>query len=681
MTSRGAQERERRALISGARGGAAWLAVSWATQCASNPARQSPSRRITPPPTHSSFPPPPPALPPPIALARSIPPAPAIFLSVHRLLFALPRRRYCSYTHCSVLFDLENDAHPVSASSPHAHAHHTFSPALPPGMTADDVFASLSDARDWSAAARRLHSRVPLRNSSLRHALGHSPSLAPARSNQLQTMNSDPVSLLFSTYLPIVDGAHHFNTIVYDHNHPSDSSDLPSLLAGLTGSESEIPLQSSLFPSPIVSSSPPMPSLHQEMRHLSTETNHFASSSITPENPVLGATLLPCDEQPITSTEATLTERPIPSTGTITPSPLYTVQIIPPYRKRYVPYNVPHQPSSRPRSLQVIGSSAHTMHNDHPRTSRRKRPDYLWPIDDPHAELQALLPHPSFPSFSSRPRAPWVTILRLLILTNPGKKATLAEIYRRLEQCWPYFAQRPQRQAARSSIRNVLSLNTAFHLEPRAVNSDARGGVWTVVEHVQPLMVKRAAFKCKYTGHKADRRLVGSGGRPPTSKSSSSSSSFGSASSFDEIARSAPLPCVPLPSVSLPRATPMPSSASLPSSVASAAPSFPVLGETFCSSPLMSDELVSHLPTDHHQVQHAMPFLFLSTDPLVSSSCTLASPAPSLPPALFNQNSDSSPWSEELGRLDLTEDVQRTISFMSTEFASFSSPTNSWLSD
>lgn len=152
-----------------------------------------------------------------------------------------------------------------------------------------------------------------------------------------------------------------------------------------------------------------------------------------------------------------------------------------------------------------------------PRVSRKsKRANHVtsdadaddwWKIRDPVRELEALLPRDE--NYSQRPRVPWVRLLRLLILTAPGKRLALPDIYLTLQHHWPYFRQSDHGRSAKNSIRNVLSLNTAFRCIPRSAagGDEGKGGFWVVQEDVKPSTVRRP-HKRKYATTLDDQAVL-----------------------------------------------------------------------------------------------------------------------------------------------------------------------------
>jgi Forkhead domain len=117
-----------------------------------------------------------------------------------------------------------------------------------------------------------------------------------------------------------------------------------------------------------------------------------------------------------------------------------------------------------------------------------------WRFDDPQAELKKLLPKDRKRALE-RPKANYITLLRLIILTSPRKRVTLNEIYTCFETYWPYFRHVASPASVRNSIRNALSLNQAFESVPRDPDEEGKGGYWVVNENVEPLTIRRKTTK------------------------------------------------------------------------------------------------------------------------------------------------------------------------------------------
>ncbi|ETW86676.1 hypothetical protein HETIRDRAFT_307860, partial [Heterobasidion irregulare TC 32-1] len=94
-------------------------------------------------------------------------------------------------------------------------------------------------------------------------------------------------------------------------------------------------------------------------------------------------------------------------------------------------------------------------------------------------------PHPSCPNTLSclpdtdgRPQHTLPVILRCAILGSAKGRLTIRDIYKAMEEKYPYY--KTAGQTWKQSVRHHLSLNRLFERQPRPVTDPGFGSYWTV---------------------------------------------------------------------------------------------------------------------------------------------------------------------------------------------------------
>lgn len=144
-----------------------------------------------------------------------------------------------------------------------------------------------------------------------------------------------------------------------------------------------------------------------------------------------------------------------------------------------------------------------------------KKPKVEQSMEKDDSSEQVELPAPdSFPPLhddGTKPPHSYAQLIGMSILRSPGRRLTLAQIYKWISDTFSFYA--PSETGWQNSIRHNLSLNKAFHKQERPKDDPGKGNYWAILPGLEHQFIKDKTAR-KGTGPNENVSLLSTNDAP-----------------------------------------------------------------------------------------------------------------------------------------------------------------------